>query len=169
MIKHRKHIALLLLVFFIFPILFQSIHIVSHHSADYKSECHLHKKETSGNDLFIVIKKATHELDVCPICEYQFSINNLLEISVPSLIIPVNKNSYTAITLQQYYRKNYTRKSPRAPPFIAWKNNSRQVFRFLNLNYFNMSKFFMLLLGMSIFYSFSYSGSAARRGLFVMS
>ncbi len=120
LIKQRKHIALLLFGIFFFPILFQSFHIVWHYLHDHKRE-HSHCSQAITNTDFHSNNKTVSEKEkVCPICEYQFSINNLPKISFPNPAIPEIARNYIEITYQQHYKQIFSDKTPRAPPvFIS--------------------------------------------------
>jgi len=117
LIKLRKHIAFLLFGIFLFPIIFQTIHIVEHHSHAHKSD-HNHSLKTvtnsyshsEGENLFQKEK-------ICPICEYQFSINDLPSITLFNAAAPVLLlSAYNAVATEQHYRHVFSEKTPRAPP-----------------------------------------------------
>ena len=118
MIRLRKHIAFLLFGIFFFPIIFQSIHIVWHHSHDYTNEQHLCLIETNDKDNFNKIENISQKEEICPICEYQFSLNNLPKISIFRTIIPKFTCSYIEIASQKQYKQVFRDKSSRAPPIL---------------------------------------------------
>lgn len=118
MIKLRKHIALLLFGIFFFPILFQSLHIVWHHSHGYKCE-HTHCSQTVTNTDFHSDKENVSEKEkTCIICEYQFSINDLPIIPFFNPAIHTIACNYTKTANQQQYKPVFSDKTPRAPPVI---------------------------------------------------
>lgn len=124
MISLRKHIAISLFGIFFYSIIFQSIHIVWHHSHGYKSECQLIDKETYDIDPCTFPKKIAQWEKKCPICEYKFSINDLPELSSFRSIIPGFTCSFKEIATQQHYKRVFLEKSPRAPPVLISRNNS---------------------------------------------
>jgi len=104
---------------FFFPILFQSIHIVWHHSHDYKCEhqlCHTESSDKDSNNNSVNISQ--HE-KICPICEYQFSINDLPRVLFSKAIVPLYICTLFEINKQQQNKQIFTDKSPRAPPIIV--------------------------------------------------
>lgn len=114
----RKHIASLLFVVFFFPITFQSLHILWHHSHGYKSEhhvCHQNLYEIDSNTININIAEREK---TCPICEYQFSILDLPEIAFLSSIIPVFSRILKEEAKQQQYKQVFSDRTPRAPPVL---------------------------------------------------
>ena len=120
MIHIRKHITFLLLGIFYFPIIFQSAHIVWHHSNGCKDEYQLCGKKTSNNTSCSFSKNISQKETICLICEYQFSINDLPKVPVFRPIIPEFTCSIHEIVTQQYNKQNFSEKSPRAPPvFIS--------------------------------------------------
>ncbi|PKQ61892.1 hypothetical protein BZG01_18340 [Labilibaculum manganireducens] len=119
MIKLRKHIAFILFVIFFFPITFQSVHIVWHHAHGYKCEHHLCHAESSDKNSHTSTENLSEKENACPICEYQFSINNLPELSVIKSEIPVLAYSYNQVAAVQQYVQVFSNKTPRAPPILV--------------------------------------------------
>ncbi len=113
-----KHITLLLLGVFLFPILFQSYHVVRHHSSLDNSETHVCACEITNADNGFQIQKESHKEKPCPICTYHFSINDLPRLSVSRLIIPAYTFTYIEIVAQLFFKQRVTKKSPRAPPVL---------------------------------------------------
>lgn len=118
MIKLRKHIALLLFGIFFFPILFQSFHIVWHHSHGYKCEHNLCSQTITNTCFHSNDKNVSEKEKTCPICEYQFSINDLPKISFFNAVIPVFACTYNEVATQQQYKQVFSDKTPRAPPVL---------------------------------------------------
>ena len=116
MIKLRKHIALLLFGILFFPILFQSLHIVWHHSHGYKCKPTLCSQTITTTDSHSNNKYVAEEENTCPICEYQFSTNDLPKISFFNPEIPAIACNYIKIANQQQYKQFFSDKTPRAPP-----------------------------------------------------
>lgn len=120
MIELRKHIAVLLFGVFYFPILLQPVHIVWHHSHGYKCEKNLCSHTIINKDLRSDGEKVSEKEKICPICEYQFSINDLAKISFFNPPIPAIACIYVEIAKQQPSKQEFSAKTPRAPPvFIS--------------------------------------------------
>jgi hypothetical protein len=120
LIRVRKHIAFLLFGIFFFPILFQSIHVVWHHSHTYKCEHNLCSQTITNNDIHTNGENVSEKEKTCPICAYQFAINDLSTISFFNPVIPIFICDYNEIATQHHYKKVYSDKSSRAPPvFIS--------------------------------------------------
>lgn len=119
MIKLRKHIAFILFGIFFFPILFQSVHIVWHHSNGYKSEHNHCFQPITNKGLYSNGENLSEKEKTCPICEYQFSINDLPKISLFKADIPVLAFIYIEATTKQQYKQVFSDKTPRAPPIFV--------------------------------------------------
>ena len=118
MIRLRKHIALLLFGIFFFSILFQSVHIVWHHSQNYKFEHYFcHHKETDKESQ-TKYESISENKESCLICEYKFPINDSPKVFFFSSNIPVNAYIYNEIDKQQQYKQVFSDKTPRAPPVL---------------------------------------------------
>jgi len=115
----KKYIVFLLFGIFFFPILFQSIHIVWHHSHGHDGKHHVFNHETSDKGFHANRENISEEEETCPICEYQFSINDLPAISIFSLEIPVYPCIYNKIITRQQYKQVFSDKTPRAPPVLT--------------------------------------------------
>jgi hypothetical protein len=107
----RKHIAYFLFVIYFFPITFQSIHIVWHHSHGYKGKQIFFDKSSHRNR-----ENISKEIKLCPIGEYQFSINALPKIYFFNSKIPITTRIYNEGVTQQQYKEVFSDQSPRAPP-----------------------------------------------------
>ncbi len=118
MIVLRKHIASFLFVIFFFPITFQPIHIVWHHSHGYKGKQYLNNKILSDKGSHRNQENISKEVKLCPIGEYQFSINDLPKIAIFSSVIPLFISVYNEIATQQIYKHVFSDKTPRAPPVL---------------------------------------------------
>lgn len=116
MINLRNHIALLLFGVFFFPILFQSVHFVRHHSHDYNCEHYLCHQTIADINFHTNGENLSEEVKKCLICEYHFSINELPEISVSGRVIPSITCIYNEIVIQQQHKQVISIKVPRAPP-----------------------------------------------------
>lgn len=118
MIKLRKHIAFLLFGIFFFFILFQSVHIVWHHSHGYKCEHNQCFQTITNTDIHLYGENVSEKEKTCPICEYQLSINDLPKISFFNAVIPVFDCTYIEVVIQQQYKQVFSDKTPRAPPVL---------------------------------------------------
>jgi hypothetical protein len=113
LIKFRKHIAIILIGIFIFPVAFQSVHIVRHHGHEHSACLHICKIHSEYQGSYI----QTPEKDKhCPICEYKFAINNLPSVSVYEANIPIIKLALDETIIGHPYLEVIESKSPRAPP-----------------------------------------------------
>ncbi|MFW5760338.1 MAG: hypothetical protein ACOCXH_05105 [Cyclobacteriaceae bacterium] len=118
MIKLRKHIAFLLFGIFFLPIIFQSVHVVWHHSHSYKCEHNLCSQPITKKDLHSNGENVSEKEKTCPICEYQFSINDFPKISFFNPAIPAIACNYIELATQQQYKQVFSDKTPRAPPVL---------------------------------------------------
>lgn len=96
--------------------MFQSFHIVWHHSHSYKCEHHICHQKLSDKDSHTKRKNISKKENTCPICEYQFSVNDLPKISFFSTYIPVFVCTYNEIAIQEQHKQVFLDKTPRAPP-----------------------------------------------------
>lgn len=113
--KFNKHTATLLLGLFLFPIIFQSIHIAWHHSQSVADNHHIKNSTNSQGSQSNAISVLT-ENDQCPICEYEFSIHNLPAIFVFETILPMLKGIENETAEPQLHLEVYSTKSSRGPP-----------------------------------------------------
>jgi len=115
LLELKKHIAVILLGIFIFPITFQSIHIVWHHShrISYNAPCH------NAVDCLDYTRTAffhSNSTNHCPICEYQLSINTLPDIPFFEAVIPIICGVFKVLSVTKPHQEVFALKSPRAPP-----------------------------------------------------
>ncbi len=118
MIHLRKHIALLLFGIFFLPIIFHGVHIVWHHSHGDKYEHEFCYNSETDNISQINIDNISNKGNICPICVYQFSINDLPEISFFSSDIPEIAFVYYDLYKSQHWKQVFSDIPPRAPPVI---------------------------------------------------
>ena len=100
------------------PILFQPVHVVWHFSIGHANEPHCCHFETSDKNS--CSESIQPEEVHCLLCEFEFSINDLPEISCPKIVIPVFVFIYNEIATQQYFKQVFTDKTPRAPPVLNY-------------------------------------------------
>lgn len=117
-INFRKHIALLLFVVFLFPIVFQPVHIVWHHAHGYQCGHHHLHENVSGKDLQAHAENVTEKEHVCAICEFHFAINDLPGHSFVCSVMPAKSRIFNVLVTQHLYRQFFSFKSPRAPPAL---------------------------------------------------
>jgi len=103
-------------VIFIFPIVFQAIHIVWHHTHGYAKPhnvCHSFapvKTAQSGASIEI-----QHD-ELCALCEYKISVNEVPKANAYRSIEPVSHQLSERLEIQLRFFPFYSAKSPRAPP-----------------------------------------------------
>jgi hypothetical protein len=114
----RKHIAFILFGIFFFPILFQSIHIVWHHSNSFKCNHHQCYCEIIVKPVTRNTSNISKEEDHCPICEYEFSLNEIPQIFKFRSFIPILTFVYNEIAVHQKFQQVFSIKTPRAPPVL---------------------------------------------------
>jgi hypothetical protein len=117
--KTNKHIAIVLLGIFTYPIFFQSIHIVWHHSHGLNNSFVDRKYSENEKSFDNVIAHLSNTEVCCPFCEYKFSINNLSKSSLFECNIFKIDNNYIDIVINQFRPCIQSKKSPRAPPLFT--------------------------------------------------
>lgn len=63
-------------------------------------------------------KNIYQKINLCPIGEYKFFVNDLPNKTIPNFIVPAVKHVQKEIVKQQLYKQVFSEKSPRAPPFL---------------------------------------------------
>jgi len=116
LIQIRTHISFFLFWIFFTPILFQSIHIVWHHSDAHQCEHHLCISEASDQMLKADDTQLSEKEEKCPICEYEFPINNIPKVSSYDASLPIFSSLYTKTLTQKQFIKVISKRNPRAPP-----------------------------------------------------
>lgn len=116
--RFNQHIAIILFGIFFFPIVFQSIHIVKHHSNVSNFEQHF-----CGHIEIEDLYTASHEFysfedRSCLICDYQFSINDLPKVLYFGKEIPALKYTYIEIAVLKPFNQFSYDKTPRGPPIL---------------------------------------------------
>ena len=113
----RKNIALSLLGIFLFPVVFQNLHVIRHHM--HESECCHHidvSEKKLKNSKELIIRSSENE-SVCPIVQYKLSINMLPEVLPLDNTFLVFVEKAAESTIEWAFQPFYSAKSPRAPPF----------------------------------------------------
>lgn len=116
LIKFRKHILFLLFGIFIFPSLFQSVHILWHQLPVSECEHHCSHSELSGKHSQTDSGNISGKEHICPICSFEFLINDLPESLIFRPVIPVFACTYSETTIPQLYKQVFADISLRAPP-----------------------------------------------------
>ena len=115
MMRVKAHIALSFLVVFLFPIVYQSVHLLQHQTTD--SHCHHHCCASNQKTDDGKVKIETEEEHQCSICTYQFAANELpfeylYRVQNPSYAISLNQKA-----IQDFQSNLILHKSSRAPPY----------------------------------------------------
>jgi len=118
LIRLRKHIAPLLFGIFFFPILFQSVHIVWHHSHNHNHEHHFCHHIDTAKESQTKYESIFKNEESCLICEYKFPINDSPKVFFINSDIPAIACIYDEIDKQQQYKQVFSDKTPRAPPVL---------------------------------------------------
>jgi len=114
----RSNIAIILAILFAFPPIFQSFHIVSHHSTNkYKKlivSCKAHCTNTCEKEKLL---QTDENEQICLICHYQFSVNFLSDNQIHSTLLVTAKEISDIFSKQKSQKQSLSLKSPRAPPY----------------------------------------------------
>jgi hypothetical protein len=115
--RFKTHIAYIVTGIFLFPLIFQSLHIVRYHSGhelkNHEPLCCERHHNSSPDHQASVSESEKH----CPIREYQFSLNILPDTSVFEANIPDRVFAFTDIPDGQPHHNRIAYKLTRAPPF----------------------------------------------------
>ena len=108
--RKNKYIVLLLGWMYVFPSVYQSIHIFKHHfHSNYKEIDTCCKTDNNTYELTGKHKK-------CPICDYTFFIKNLPTLSVFQCKITQKRIVYNEFETERLFSVFVVKKSQRAPP-----------------------------------------------------
>jgi len=115
----KKHIAILLIGIFIFPLLFQPLHVLLHHKY-HPFLC----ANTSFETVFVGESTDLHfhqtdKNERCPICDYHFSLNQLPPVIVSVAVVPLLMSTVHEKNISASIVEFNSVKSPRAPPVFA--------------------------------------------------
>lgn len=90
--KTLQHIAIPAILFYVFPLFFQPLHVVFHHSScEYEEACEYENLSENHQEPFI------HQNKDCSLCDYESLISNIQKIKnqvkspAPSAITYANK------------------------------------------------------------------------------
>lgn len=107
MTKKIHYISLIVCGLFIYPLIFQSFHIVFHHS--HSAPHHIHKTVNTPNT---VETPQTH----CPLCEYTFILHQSAITSEYHVIVPTIPYEYASVIQEELHVNIPNIRNPRAPP-----------------------------------------------------
>ena len=113
----KRHIAAILAGIFLFPIFFQPMHVVWHHSHEHAFVGYIvfHTKtvdyQASGSDRQVA-KKET----ICPVCTFQFAINDLPLTEIYHALVPFSLAVLKKLVFKVYLQQLISYNSSRAPP-----------------------------------------------------
>jgi len=115
----KSHITILLLGILLYPIAFQSVHVVHHHlndvhiCADSSCDVQVQKHDNGATN------KSFSELkSLCPICEYEFPVKDLPQHNSYLSIVGCNYSILVIAINNIHSLRDKTVKSPRAPPAL---------------------------------------------------
>lgn len=113
--KHlRIYSIYLLLGVFLFPLVFQSAHVVHHHAQELRAAC-CHVHETAADPVKQDGVSQAGEAP-CAICNYTFSLNVLPGLNPIKTCLPYVSGALPLPSYQRTFAAVYTVKTPRAPP-----------------------------------------------------
>jgi hypothetical protein len=111
----KKNISVILLGLFIFPFVFQFVHVLVRHSHQHccGSVCQITVLPIGST---INMVAPVEKQPVCPVCEYHFPINNLPKLHYFAVLRVPTAAHFTDFSITIYHAEPQHRKSPRAPP-----------------------------------------------------
>lgn len=118
----KRHIVILLVVIFIFPLAYQPWHVLQHYSQKSNCHhdcCHLNMGHSGGKVAYSYgedINAASEKEEPCPICNYHFPINVLPTIFHYQSNNTVAENAISDLKVRLPFQQFTSVKSPRAPP-----------------------------------------------------
>ncbi|MCU4176155.1 hypothetical protein [Carboxylicivirga sp. N1Y90] len=117
----KKYIAIVLFGIFVFPIVFQPVHVVLHHAQDLH-DCHTcchstFDKDESANSDEIVPASAQEE--ACPICDYHFPLNLIAKAFIYQSNKMVDEKIVIGLNIRLPFLQLLSVKTPRAPPALT--------------------------------------------------
>lgn len=116
LLKFKIHIVIALLGIFTFPIAFQSIHIIGHHSHGFMVDQHICGTNAVDECAQAEAIDGSEKENQCPVCTYQFVIKSLSEAPFFTSILPVSLGWFNEIVIIRTDLPVFSNKSPRAPP-----------------------------------------------------
>lgn len=111
--RFNQHIAAILLGMFMFPLVFQSVHVLWHHAQVCVDACcckHLEVTSESPSGDITTLE------DDCPICNYLITINGFADPLVHRTSLVVEKRVFVFLATQPPLKQVGGFESPRAPP-----------------------------------------------------
>lgn len=114
--KAKRHIVIILLGIFFFPMTFQCLHIVWHQTHNFQNHFAFHYHGTTGKTGQHNATCLSQQIKHCPICEFQLTIDYTTAHFVYKTNIPVVIKHFSENTTEEDYQKVLLTKTPRAPP-----------------------------------------------------
>lgn len=118
--KSRIHIALLLVMVFVFPIAIQPWHVMNHHSEYFFSDEAEHHHHCCAVEVHFETENLPHQLDQsvenCPVCEYEFATFSLPQNNWIAKGEPLCSESKFFSIVQAQNSFSGTNRLLRAPP-----------------------------------------------------
>jgi len=130
MIRRRLYTALYLFGIFVFPIVFQPLHIIQHHGHGHEYSEHVHEiDQNSGHTHhhetdcshesvlpLVSLQSQDHSHDPCLICDYEFPVQDM-PVSWEPVFTTYQFNEIQAVDLVlSDLQRVYSQINPRAPP-----------------------------------------------------
>lgn len=118
--KSRIHIALLLVMVFVFPIVIQPWHVMNHHSEYFFSDEAEHHHHCCAHEIHFENESLPQQLDQsvenCPVCEYEFATFSLPQNNWIAKGEPLCSESKFFSIVQAQNSFSGTNRLLRAPP-----------------------------------------------------
>lgn len=117
----KKYISIGLIGIFLFPIMYQSVHVIQHHENKI-NECSgtcscSHEKADTDTD--VLFKSLSENVENCPVCEYEFAVNDIPQSLIYEILSPLTNGQYLINYIDLKTQRGFTHKSPRGPPFLS--------------------------------------------------
>jgi hypothetical protein len=114
--KWKRHIAVSVIGIFLYPMLYQPLHVIHHHGHESQvhvcslDNCHTEKGQEAGTECIEPARKHCH------ICDFKFSVNDLPVIHEPFVIYHRYNEIKSEISHSHYCKVDLSLVNPRAPP-----------------------------------------------------
>jgi len=112
----KKNITYLLFGIFLFPIVYQSIHLTRHASHTTKLELHACPASSLANPVPQNAEQLSSHQPACIICDYHFCVNAIPGLSILRTTVPALLTRLMPFVARQYIIESFLIASPRAPP-----------------------------------------------------
>ncbi|MEZ4906343.1 MAG: hypothetical protein R2771_01565 [Saprospiraceae bacterium] len=118
--KIKKYIALLLIGIFIFPVIFQSLHIIfihNHNAINSNQQVTIYQNPKNKDKQHTLSQYQSE--NYCLISSYQLSTNHIPKLPFWGNLATDCDNLLNEIIINRIYKLEYSPKSSRAPPTIT--------------------------------------------------